>query len=404
MEDWVVPGSQHAMNTRNLIKETMSDLSLPSEFPKTTFNLAIGDPTKFPEFSAHPVLIEAVKEQLESYTGNGYVDAEGPREAREALAAKFSYENIQLTWQDVVIDIGACGAMHTTLQAFLDAGDNILIPAPGYPGFKTMAWNIGADCKTYALKPDQNWEIDFQDLDRQIDERTKLLVVVNPSNPCGTVFSKEHLLEILDWARRHKIVVFADEVYHGMVYGREHFPMGSLTDEVPVVSVTALSKPFLVPGWRCGWILIYDKYKRLTQVREAINRIKYMLLHPPPFIANALPRILSEIPEDYMPNMMGKIKKRAELVYSKVESIQGLSMDMPQGAFYCMVKIDLSKFQRIETSMDFAKKLANEHGVLVIPCEIFMASDAFRVNLCHTEEALAESMDRIQEFVQAYSK
>lgn len=248
MEDWNILSSGHSKNSLNPIKEAITDLELPKNFPLPTYSLALGDPTAFPDFAPDEVVIRSVEEQLLAGTGNGYINATGPLKARECLAKKYSYENIQLTADDVVIDIGGCGALHTVLQVFLNPGDNLLIPAPGFTLYKTIAYNMNAEARTYRLRSEKDWELDFGYLDSLVDEKTKLLVIVNPSNPCGSVFSKEHLLDILEWCKRKKICILSDEVYHGMTFGKPHYPLGSLTDEVPVFTVGALSKIFLVPG------------------------------------------------------------------------------------------------------------------------------------------------------------
>ena len=248
MSEWNLEPSERSKNTVNPVREVVSTIKLPSDFPVPTYTLAFGDPSIYPDFSVHQTILDAVLQTLQAGKGNGYTDSLGFPAAREALAREYSYENITLKKEDVIIDIGGTGAIHTVLQLFLNPGDNILIPTPGFPLYKTMAMNMSADAILYKLKPNENWEVDFDDLEQQINSKTKLLVVVNPSNPCGSVFSKEHLLKILEWAERHKICILADEVYHNMTFGKPYFPLGSLTDQVPVFTVGALSKIFLVPG------------------------------------------------------------------------------------------------------------------------------------------------------------
>ncbi|CAG9319067.1 unnamed protein product [Blepharisma stoltei] len=404
MSNWNLHPSTRSVNSKNPIKEAIADVPLPENFHLPTYSLALGDPTAFPEFSVHPLVIKLVEENLLSGSGNGYTHALGPKEAREALAAKYSYENIQLTWEDVFLDVGGCGAIHTAMSVFLNPGDNILIPAPGFPLYMTVAWNLNAEARCYRLKPDQGWEVDFESLERIVDERTKLLVIVNPSNPCGSVWTREHLLEILEWCRAHKVCVLADEVYHGMTYGKPHYPMGSLTDEVPVITIGALSKIFLVPGWRCGWIIVYDKYKKCTDIKEGIFKIKNLLLHGVPFIANAIPRLFAEMPENYMSELMQKVKDRAEFVYEKVQEIPGLAMQMPEGSLYCMISIETEKFEDIRNSVDFTEKLAREQGILVLPAEALMSEKSFRIVLCSQLSILEDAMGRIKEFVSFHLK
>eukprot|EP00358_Blepharisma_japonicum_P004679 CAMPEP_0202948486 /NCGR_PEP_ID=MMETSP1395-20130829/13517_1 /ASSEMBLY_ACC=CAM_ASM_000871 /TAXON_ID=5961 /ORGANISM="Blepharisma japonicum, Strain Stock R1072" /LENGTH=405 /DNA_ID=CAMNT_0049650593 /DNA_START=11 /DNA_END=1228 /DNA_ORIENTATION=+ len=404
MSSWNLSSSERAKATVNPIRETVATILLPTDFHLPTYSLALGDPSVFPDFAVNPIFTRIAQENLQSGTGNGYCLAAGPRPAREALARKFSYENIQVSWEDVILDIGGSGAIHTAMQVFLNPGDNILVPSPGFPLYKCMAGNLSAEARLYSLRPDHGWEIDFNDLDRLVDERTKLLVIINPSNPCGSVFTKEHLLEILDWAERHKICILADEVYTGMSYGKPHIPIGSLTDEVPVFTIGAMSKMYLVPGWRCGWLIVYDKHNKCAEFRDAILKVKNMLLHPAPFIANSIPAIIEQTPDNYMCEVMQKVKERAELVYQKIQETPGLSMQMPEGALYCMISIDLEAFEDFGNSIIFAEKLAREQGVLVLPGESFMSHSAFRVVLCQSRAVLEECMDRIKNFAAAHHK
>ena len=395
MAEWNIKASRHSLNTVNPVREVVANILLPAGFHKLTYTLALGDPSVFPDFAVDPVFVKAVLHSLRSGRGNGYSDSKGSNEARVCLAKEYSYPNIQLHPADVILDIGGTGAIHTVVQSFINPGDNILIPSPGFPLYKTMASNRGAEAIFYKLNPNKGWEIDFDDLESKVTPRSKLLIMVNPSNPCGSVYSKEHLLEILAWAERHKICILADEIYHNMTYEKTYIPLGSLTDTVPVFTIGALSKMFLVPGWRVGWILIYDKYNKLGEIREAITRIKNMLLHPPPFIMQAIPRIFKDVPKNYFQKTMAKVKERALLVLEKVKEIPCLSMSFPEGAIYCIITINFQQLD-FKNSITFAERLAEEEGVLVMPCEAFMSHSGFRIVLCQPIYVIEECMERIK--------
>lgn len=398
MSQWIVKPSLSSDQTINPVREFVGTIKLPEDFHMPTYSLALGDPSMFPDFQAEPSMVEAVAQCLANGKGNGYTDSSGSREARETIARNFGYENIQLKYDDVIMDVGCTGAINTVLHAFLDPGDNILIPAPGFPLYKTMALNMLAEARTYSLLQDQDWEVDISDLDRVYNNRTKLLVIINPSNPCGSVYSKEHLLELLSWAESKKLCVLADECYHNMSYSRPYFPLGSLTDQVPVFTVGSMSKMFLVPGWRTGWLIIYDKYNRCGQIREGIAKVKNMLQHTALFILQALPKIFREMPHDFFPKLMAKIKIRAEIVLKKVNEIKCLSMRLPQGSINCMFGIDFSTLD-IKDSVTFARLLAAEQGVLILPAEAFMGKDGARIMLCQPIYVIEECMERIETFI-----
>lgn len=146
------------------------------------------------------------------------------------------------------------------VNALCNRGDSILVPKPGFSLIKCIADSIGVNLKFYDLLPDQEWKIDLESVKRQIDSRTKAFMVINPSNPCGSVFSKEHQLEIIQLAEEYKIPLLADEVYYGIIHpGREYHHFGNLTKTLPIIAVSSISKVYSVPGWRLGWVIAYNR-------------------------------------------------------------------------------------------------------------------------------------------------
>lgn len=402
MSDWCLNPSIHSEQTLNPVREAVSRIVPPADFPKPIYSLGLGDPSCYEDFRVYPFVLNAVSQKLMECKGNGYVDSVGAAETRECLAKEFSYENIQLTADDVIIDNAGSGAIHTVLQVFLNPGDNILIPSPGFPLYKTIALNLSAEARPYSLIPQNGWEIDFSSLESQYDSKTKLLVIVNPSNPCGSVYSKEHLLQILSWAESKKLPILSDEVYHNMTFGKPFYPLGSLTSHVPVFTIGALSKMYLVPGWRCGWVLIYDKQNVCGHVKANMKKIKNMLLHPCPFIMQAIPTIFRDRPQNYFQDVMDKVKNRAEIVQNKLGGVRGVYVAPPEGALYTMISLDFSNMD-IKDSITFAQKLVQEQGVIVLPAEAFLSHSGFRVVLCHPVHIIEECMDRLKEFVENHS-
>ena len=142
-------------------------------------------------------------------------------------------------------------------------GSNVLIPKPGFPLYKTLCSGPGIKVKQYNLKIEQNWKIDIDHLESLIDSKTAAIVYNNPSNPCGSVYSEDHIKELLKIAQKYCIPIIADEIYQDMIFpGSKFLPIASLTNEVPILSCRGVSKRFLLPGYRCGWIIIYDRYER----------------------------------------------------------------------------------------------------------------------------------------------
>ncbi|KAK2164058.1 hypothetical protein LSH36_69g02032 [Paralvinella palmiformis] len=166
-----------------------------------------------------------------------------------------------LLFQDVIFTSGCCGALDLAIMVLANPGQNILVPRPGFSAYKTLANSLSIVVKHYDLLPERIWEADLDHLESLIDDNTAAIIVNNPSNPCGSVYSKNHIHGILDIANRYKVPIIADEIYAYFVFpGQEFVSMASQTKDVPILSCGGLTKRYLVPGWRMGWIMIHDRH------------------------------------------------------------------------------------------------------------------------------------------------
>lgn len=153
-----------------------------------------------------------------------------------------------------------------------DIGKNILIPRPGFSIYRTLALSHGTEIRSYNLLPEKDWQVDLNQMEQQIDENTAAIVLTNPNNPCGSVFSSNHILQIIDVAERYRIPIIADEIYEHFVFPNvKYHSISSLSTNVPILSCGGLTKRFLVPGWRLGWIVIHDR----NNVFEGIRMVSY---------------------------------------------------------------------------------------------------------------------------------
>lgn len=173
-----------------------------------------------------------------------------------------------VTTNDIILCSGCSCALDLCISAMASAGQNILIPRPGFSIYRTLSEGFGIEIRSYDLLPEKDWEIDLNSLESLIDENTAALILTNPSNPCGSVFSKEHLIDIINLAEKYFIPIIADEIYEHFVFpGNKYYSVSSLSPNVPVLSCGGLTKRFLVPGWRMGWIIIHDRNNLLKDVR-----------------------------------------------------------------------------------------------------------------------------------------
>ena len=193
---------------------------------------------------------------------------------------KFVKLKLFISFQDVILTSGCSHALDMSMTVLSSPGSNILVPCPGFSLYKTLSTTIHVEIRYYNLLPERNWEIDLEHLESLIDENTSAIIYNNPSNPCGSVFSKQHILQIIEVAQRNYVPIIADEIYEDLVFTNNQFyPIASLTTQVPVLSCRGTTKKyekqniflyliklilnrFLIPGWRLGWILIHDRELR----------------------------------------------------------------------------------------------------------------------------------------------
>jgi len=255
------------------------------------------------------------------------------------------------------------------------------VPRPGFPLALPIAENLGVELKYYDLDPERGWEIDLESVKRQIDSKTKAFLVNNPSNPCGSSFSRKHQQEIIAVANEYKVPIIADEVYYGLVYedDAEFVSMGNMTKEVPIICTGAVSKIFALPGWRLGWTIVYNNGGYFDDVIDNLHRHAMIQLHPNSLAQAALPRILREVTEADMAAMKSKLRETSRYAFEKLSGIRGLAPVRANAAMYMMVRIDTTQFKDIDSDVDFCQKLLNEECCLVFPAKCFFSSGAFRV-------------------------
>ncbi|KAF0366347.1 tyrosine aminotransferase [Gigaspora margarita] len=396
---WHVPASIVSKRTVNPIRETVFNMRAKPNPDKELISLALGDPTIFGNFKIHESCIDAVIKQLQSYKANGYLPAFGCEEARKALAKKFSTEDAPLTIRDIVLGSGASDALNLAIGALCNEDQNILLPRPGFSIYQTISQSKGIECRYYNLLPDRNWEIDLDQLVTLIDDKTACILINNPSNPCGSNFSRQHLESIIQVCETYKLVIIADEIYEDMVFGSTKFyPIASLTKSVPILKVSGLAKRFLVPGWRVGWVFIYDQNGILDEIRDALLSLSNIILGANSLIQHSIPNIIFNTPDEFYQDTINQFERSASVSASVLSEIRGLHVIVPQGAMYMMIGINIEEFKGIKDDVEFAAKLLEEESVMCLPGQCFHYPNYIRITLIPPTEKLKEACDRIREF------
>lgn len=398
-KEWEVPVSDFASNTFNPIRSIVDGMKLTPNPDKPMIALSIGDPTVFGNLPVPEHAEEAIVEALKNRGYNGYGPSTGYEKSRAAVAEYVSTPDAQVDAKDVILCSGCSGALDLCVTALANPGQNILMPRPGFSIYKTLAESLGILVRAYDLLPERSWEVDLEHLTELIDHNTVAIVVNNPSNPCGSVYSKKHLQDILAIAAKFKVPIIADEIYEHFVFeGFQYHSMASLTKEVPILSCGGLTKRFLVPGWRLGWIVIYDQNGVLSTVRNGLASLSQRILGPNTLIQAALPDILKNTPPEFFHSTIHYIQKNAELFYKRFSTIPGLLPVMPQGAMYMMVGIDMPSYPEFESDVRFTETMVTEQSVFCLPATCFQYPGYFRVVLTIPAEKVDEACDRIEEF------
>jgi tyrosine aminotransferase len=250
-------------------------------------------------------------------------------------------------------------------------------------------------------------------LKAQIDESVAAILVNNPSNPCGSVFSPKHLLDILQIAEASKIPIIADEIYGNMTFpGSTFTPIASLTTAVPVLAVGGIAKEYLVPGWRVGWILVHDRMGLFGEVREGLFRMSQLILGANSLIQSALPALLTPAPGSddaaellaFKAATMKQLYTNACIVADGLSVIPGVTPIVPQGAMYVMIRIDSAQFTDIADDVEFCQMLLTEESVFMLPGQCFGMPNFARVVFSAPAEKLSEAVARIERFCVAHAK
>ncbi|CAN6444452.1 unnamed protein product [Victoria cruziana] len=327
------------------------------------------------------------------------------RAVAEYLSPDLPYE---LSPDDVFITVGCSQAIEVVIHVLSRPGANILLPSPGYPLYEARTAFCGFEARHFSLLPDQHWEIDLEAVESLADENTVAMVVINPVNPCGNVFSREHLEKVAGVARKLGIVVIADEVYAHLNFGSKPFvPMGAFGSVVPVITVGSISKRWMVPGWRLGWLVTCDPNGILKQnkVVDCIKKYLNVSTDPATIMQAAVPKILGETTEDFFDETVQMLKLTADICYSNLLKIDCISCPhRPDGSMFVMVKLDAFRLENIKDDMDFCCKLAAEESVIVMPGSALGMKGWLRITFAVDPPLLEDGLARIASFCHRHRK
>jgi len=399
---------QPSTRAKNL-ESTLRDLAarakeLKPEFDakgKKMYFFNLGDPNKF-DFDTPQYLKDALIKVLKEGGGH-YSISKGDDALIEVVVKRENKKNnLNLTEKDVVITEGISGGIHFLFEALIEPGrgDEVLLPGPSYPPYIQYIQFSGGKPVAYKMDEENKWELDVDDLRKKINNKTRAIVVINPNNPTGSVSDESTLKRIVDIAAEHNILLISDEIYDQLIFGgTRHVGVSSLAKDLSVVGLNGFSKAYCMPGWRLGYIFFHDPMNILTEFRDAIIQEARQRLCACTPIMKACAVAFSG-PQDHIKEMNEKLKRRAEFAHKRLNEIENISTQKPEGAFYIFPKVDLRG--RWKTDKEFSLKVLENTG-LVLPngsgfCPIY-GKDHFRSVILPPVEMMDEAFSKLEEFM-----
>jgi aspartate/methionine/tyrosine aminotransferase len=358
--------------------------------------LNIGDPVKF-GFGTPQHIKDAFIRAIEDGS-SGYSDSEGIPPLLEAVSRSERENGIDVTPENVVATTGVTEGLEMLLAAALDESSEILVPGPSYPAYIEYAKLFGARPVAYRKLESEGWRPDIDDVREKITPRTRCLIVCSPNNPTGALYTRSDMKSIMDLAGENDLFVISDEIYDRIIYEGEMVRPAALNKDVPTVIVNGLSKVYLSPGWRVGYIAFHDPEGAISDIREGVLKQARARLCANTVAQYGLLAAL-EGPKDHIREMCEALKPRRDLATKMINEIGGLSVSKPRGAFYMFPRIDP------EVSGDdkqFVLDVLENCHVLLVHGSGFhekYGAGHFRLVFLPPEDILGEALDRIGRYV-----
>ncbi len=394
-----IPVSKRASSIEYAIRDVVVPAIELEKQGHEILKLNIGDPIAYPGLPTPKHMVEAYVDALRN-GHNGYSPSYGLPELRSAIAHDERRKGWRASEKDIYVCHGVTEALQIIFAATLENGTKVLAPGPHYPPYMAYPQMYGAETVEYMLKPDDGWKVDFDDIEEKMDDDVRLLVMINPNNPCGNVSGKDEIFRLLSIAKKWpNCIIIADEIYDGLDFTGEHESIASLSSEVPVFVLNGVSKVFYAPGWRIGYLAIHDPKRRLLDVRDGIERLlRSRLCASTPAQLGYLAGLDSD--RSWMKSYSDKVVKQRDLCVRRISEIDGLEVQSAGGAFYMFVKLTDEKWAN--NDKEFVLQLLHKEHVLVVHGSGFspeLGVGHFRIVFLPEIAVLDEAFDRIERFL-----
>ena len=334
-----------------------------------------------------------------------YCNSKGIVPAREAIvadAASYGLKNLDI--EHVYIGNGCSELIVMSMEALLNPGDEVLVPSPDYPLWTAAVRLADGKAMHYPCVPEKGWQPDVEAMAAMITDKTRGIVVINPNNPTGAVYPQETLLAILELARKHNLIIFADEIYSKITYnGVKHVPLATLSTDILTITYNGISKNYRACGFRSGWMYFTGPVAEAKDYMEGITLLASMRLCANVTAQWTIPTALSGYQSIFsLTTDGGRLKEQRDLTVKRLNAIPGIKCAAPEGSLYAFPEIDLQMY-KFKDAEDFCFRFLEEKHVMVVHGTGFnySKSAAFRVVFLPWTETLANAFDRLEEFLLA---
>lgn len=394
-----IPVAPRASGIEYAIRDVVVPATKLESQGHTILKLNIGDPIAYPGLPTPEHMVEAYVKALRN-GHNGYSPSYGLPQLRHAIANDERSKGWNATADDIYVCHGVTEALQILFASVLCEGDTVLAPGPHYPPYMAYPQMYGAATVEYRLKPDDGWKLDLADIEAKMDDSVRLLVLINPNNPCGSVANKEEIHRVLELARAYpNCIVVADEIYDGLDFTGEHASVASCSTDVPVVALNGVSKVYYAPGWRIGYMAIHDPRGRMMLVRDGIERmLRSRLCASTPAQLGYLAGLEGD--RSWMKGYSDRVIAQRNTCVERIHQIEGLEVQSSGGAFYMFVKLTDDKWAN--NDKQFVLDLLHEEHVLVVHGSGFspdLGRGHFRIVYLPSVEVLNDAFDRIERFL-----
>lgn len=365
--------------------------------------LNIGNPKPF-GFDAPDEIITDVIRNLPQ--GEGYSDSKGLYSARKAVMQYYQQRAVKgIEIDDIYLGNGVSELIQLACMGLVNNGDEVLVPAPDYPLWTGAITLSGGTAVHYLCDEQADWFPDAADIRAKVTDKTKAIVLINPNNPTGAVYSKQLLLDVIEIARQHGLVILADEIYDKILYDQaEHHCLAALSEDVLTLTFNGLSKAYRLAGFRSGWMMVSGPKYQATDFIEGLNMLANMRLCANVPAQHAIQTALGgyqSINDLIIPG--GRMRDQRDLCWEMIDAMPGLSCVKPQGALYMFVKVDKQKFN-LSDDERLVLDLLRQEKILLVHGRGFNWPDIdhFRIVFLPPRETLLDAMERMARFFNHY--